>query len=540
MITQSSLDILKSRIDIVDTISGYVELKKSGANQTAPCPFHDEKSASFVVSPQKQIYHCFGCGASGDAIKFIQEYKKLTFAEAVEDIAADLNFTLQYDNSGEVKKDYSKVMENINLFYLSKRSNEIESYLRERGVSAESIKAFEIGYAPDSSSQLYHLKERMFNTVEAIECGILATDDSGRNYARLTDRISFPIRSHTGKLIGFGGRILSGDRAKYINSPQTPLFDKSRNLYGYHLAKSPIHDKGTFTIVEGYLDVVMFHQAGIRTAVATMGTALTEQHATMIKKSNARVLLCYDGDKAGIAAAFKASKLLSVHSIYGGVVIFPAGKDPADMVRDGDIEGLHQLLKRPVPLIRFAIDHIAGQYNLSLPHEKESALKEITDYINLLSPLIQDEYKSVIANILSIDPRHVTVKPQEAKPITQLPDINVSELNIIKTARESKTITDALANMVDRDYFVTHPVEFDMLMQNDARLDGLLLRNELSIYSDDEFIKQVKILAIQYHKNKILDILYCEGVTSSTDEKRQRINELNAKINQLHNDVRSA
>jgi DNA primase len=278
----------------------------------------------------------------------------------------------------------------------------------------------------------------------------------------------------------------------------------------------------------------MFHQAGIRTAVATMGTALTEQHAMMIKKSNARVLLCYDGDKAGIAAAFKASKLLSAHSVYGGVVLFPEGKDPADMVRDGNIEELHQLLKRPTPFINFVISHIARQYNLALPHEKESALKEITDYINLLNPLIQDEYKGTIANILSIDPRHVATKPQEAKPITRLPDINVSELNIIKTARENDNALNYLMDTVDQDCFIAHPNEYNMLISRDAALDGLLLRDELSIYSDDEFLKQVKIFLIEYYRRHLNNV---QG--SSFDIKRQRINELNDKINQLHNFIQS-
>jgi DNA primase len=537
MITQNSLDLLKSRIDILDTVGSYLELKKAGANYIAPCPFHDEKSGSFTVSPQKQIYHCFGCGAHGDAIGFIQEDKKLTFAEAVEDIANDLNFTLQYDTNTEAKKDYSKLMENINLFYMGKRTNEIDSYLRSRGVTEQSIRDFEIGYAPDSSSQLYHLQERVFSIPEAIECGVCASDENGRTYARLTDRISFPIRNHTGKLIGFGGRILSGDRAKYINSPQTPLFDKSRNLYGYNLAKPHIHEKGTFTITEGYLDVVMFHQAGIRTAVATMGTALTAEHCMLIKKSGAKVLLCYDGDKAGITAAFKASKLLSANGIYGGVVIFPEGKDPADMVRDGNIEELHSFLKRPQPLIRFAINHISAQYRLELPNEKESALKEITTYLNTLTPLIQDEYKSIVAGILSIDPRHVTTAPIVKTPVARLPDINVSELNIIKTARENPFIIDMLVEIIDMDYFTTHKEEYAMLLSNDSRLDGLLLRDELSIYSNEEFTKQVAIFQMNYWQKRLKSI---PTMTWDFTTKSKHIVEINDRICKLQKTLRGA
>lgn len=541
MISQTSIEALKARIDIIDIVGSYLELKKAGGNHKAPCPFHGEKSASFVVNPQKQIYHCFGCGVHGNGIDFVMEYKKLTFAEAVEDIANDLNFTLQYDNSGEAKKDYKKLMEYMNRFYISQRHADIGVYLMDRGVSMESIEEFEIGYAPNSSSQLSTLKEAMFNIPEVIECGILASDDHSKTYARLTERITFPIRNRSGKLVGFGGRTITGHQAKYVNSAQTVLFDKSAQLYGYHLAAKAINDKGTITIVEGYLDVVMFHQAGIKTATATMGTALTEAHAKLIKKQNLRVLLCYDGDRAGIAAAFKASKLLSSHSIYGGVVLFPEGKDPADMVRDGNISELFDLLKSPTPLIKFAIRHIAASFDIEIPNQKHEALTEIEAYMKTLPPLIQDEYKSFIANTLRINPVHIA-PAHYAPPVpdTKLPSINISELNIIKTARENIGALNAIVDMVGREHFITHAAEFDMLMRGDSVLDGLLLRDELSIYNDDEFLKQVKILMIERHKNEILKILNTPTAPNSMDEKRQCINELNAKINRLQNDMRSA
>lgn len=535
MISQSSLDLLKSRLDVVDIVGSYVTLKKDGANFSAPCPFHDEKSASFKVSPKKQIYHCFGCGAHGDAIKFVQEYKKLTFAEAVEDIANDQNFTLQYDNVAEAKKDYSKLLESMSRYYRSQLSEEHREYLRGRGLTDHSIDAFEIGYAPASHTQLSYMHSQVFSTADAIECGVCAADE-GRTYARLTDRISFPIRNRTGKLIGFGGRILSGDRAKYINSPQTPLFDKSSQLYGFHQATNPIHDRGTITITEGYLDVVMFHQAGIRTAVATMGTALTEAHAKLIAKNRWKTLLCYDGDRAGIAAALKASRLLSAHGIYGGVVIFPEGKDPADMVKSGEIEELMHLLKRPRPLIRFVIDQIVTSFNLALPHEKELALREIQAFMSTISELVRDEYIPIIAATLSIDPRHVTGSPSTPVPVAKLPDINVSEMNIIKTARENEGAFQYLIDIADASFFPTHYAEFEMLLRGDDVLDGLLLRDEITTYSHDEFIGQVKILLIDGHRRALNNV---QLSPIDFDTKRSRINELNAKINRLQNDMRS-
>ena len=208
MITPSSLEALKAKIDIVDVIGSYMELKKSGGNFKAPCPFHSEKSASFVVSPRKQIYHCFGCGAGGDAIKFVQEYKKLTFVEAAEEIANDLNLKLEHDNTNSGEKDYSRVMEHINNYYVESLDSATGEYLQTRGLTLESIKEFEIGFTTSSKEQIASFNEHHFNLQDAIECGILATDESGKTYARLSNRISFPIRNHTGKLIGFGGRII--------------------------------------------------------------------------------------------------------------------------------------------------------------------------------------------------------------------------------------------------------------------------------------------------------------------------------------------
>jgi len=537
MINSSSLESLKTQIDIVDTISNFIELKKSGANFKAPCPFHDEKSASFVVSPSKQICHCFGCGYSSDAIGFVQSFKKLTFVESIEDIANDMNFTLQYD-SKEEKKEYKKIMEHINSYYITNLEQENIEYLLNRGITIESIKEFEIGFTTSSKQQLNHLMNESFNIKEAIECGVLATGEDGSTYARLSNRISFPIRNHTGKLIGFGGRITRGEGAKYINSPQTPLFDKSRNLYGYNLAKNHIYDKGTFVITEGYLDVVMMHQAGIKTAVATMGTALTEQHCNIIKKIKARVLLCFDGDKAGVNAAYKASKLLSSHDIYGGVVLFPEGKDPADMVKDGEIEELHKFMKNSTPLIEFAIKHIASQYNLNVPQQKQQALFEVQEFTKTLKPIIQDEYKHFIAKLLNIDVKHIPEvgKTMQTPPV-RLQAINIAELNIIKTANEDEQLLDTVLEYVGAEHFEFHQREFMMLLSKDAAFQGLLLREELSIYTHEELLVQLKTILINYNTKQLQSIIHSN---ESYEKKSFEMKRLKGIIFNLKKDLRES
>ncbi|MDT8339320.1 MAG: DNA primase [Sulfurimonas sp.] len=535
MITTSSLEALKAKIDIVDVISSCMELKKNGGNFKAPCPFHSEKTASFVVSPRKQIFHCFGCGAGGDAIKFVEEYKKLTFVEAAEDIANDLNFKLEHDNTGTVEKDYSRVMEHINNYYVERLDSPTGEYLQGRGITLESIKTFEIGFTTSSKEQMASFSAQFFNVQDAIECGVLAVDDSGKTYARLVNRISFPIRNHTGKLIGFGGRITKGEGAKYINSPQTKLFDKSRNLYGYNIAKPFIYEKGTFVITEGYFDVIMLHQAGVKTAVATMGTALTEQHCVLIKKVGAKALLCYDGDKAGIAAAFKASKLLSAHGIFGGVVLFPEGKDPADMVADGSAEELHFIMKQNTPLIKFALSHIAGAYNINVPQQKEEALREVQLFLQTLSPVIQDEYKPYIAKILQINQAHIATRQTRSSPAVILDHINIAEMNIIKTASESEAKLSIVLDCIDADVFEFHSKEFAMLMQGDKQLQGLLLREELSVYTDEELLNQLKTMLITYNNKKLQAIIHS---SESFERKAFEIKKIKGIIHTLMRDVR--
>ncbi|MDQ7067773.1 MAG: DNA primase [Sulfurimonas sp.] len=508
MIQNSSLEALKSQIDIVDVISNHIELKKAGANLKANCPFHDEKSGSFVVSPVKQICHCFGCGYSSDAIGFVQAYKKLSFIESVESIANDMNYTLLYDKNSN-QKDYSKIMEFANTHYIKSLSKQHKDYLLQRGLSEQSIKTFEIGHALSSKEQVEALKAEQFNINDAVECGVLAVDEKKNVFSRLVMRISFPIRNHTGKLIGFGGRTTTGHKAKYVNSAQTALFDKSRNLYGYNIAKEHIYKKGTFVVVEGYLDVVMFHQAGIQTAVATMGTALTELHCNTIKKANAKVLLCFDGDKAGLEAGFKASKLLSAHDIHGGVVIFPEGKDPADMVKDGDIEELRNLMKQKTPLIEFAIKHISSKYSLNVPQDKQVALKEIGEYLKTLHPLIQDEYKPYVAQVLGINQVHVVIEQESVQvnvPTMQI-QLNVSEMNIIKTANESETLASIVLEHIGIEMFDYHQTEFNMFLLKEPKLQGVLLSDKLSIYSEEELKNQVQIMLIGFHQKELQNIM---------------------------------
>ena len=398
MIDQNSIEKLKSSIDIVDVIGNYIELKKAGANYKATCPFHSEKTPSFIVSPQKQIFHCFGCGIGGDAIKFVMEYEKLSYPEAVEKLASMYNITLHYTKGANSFEDYKRILELLNHWYkqnLFKNKTALD-YLLQRGISQKSIEKFELGYVPSSNEVLAFLKAHQIPLPKAYEAGVLAQKEKSF-YARLIERITFPIYNSYGSLIGFGGRTITNHPAKYINSPQTKLFDKSRVLYGYHLAKESIYKEQEIIICEGYLDVIMLHQANYTNAVATLGTALTSAHLPLLKKGEPKVVLAYDGDSAGINAALKAAKMLSSSGFEGKVVLFPNGLDPADLVANNNLEYLKKIFKNGKDLIIFVLEQIKSQYDLANPHQKQKALFEAKNYLKTLSPILQESYASKAA-----------------------------------------------------------------------------------------------------------------------------------------------
>ena len=403
MIKKESIENLKNHLDVVDVVSQFLELKKSGANFKACCPFHGETTPSFVVSPSKQIYHCFGCGAGGDSIKFVMEYEKLSYPETIEKLASMYNFNLDYENTDEKKQD-TKILEEVNKYYqkLFVYNENVKKYISKRGISEFSIEKFEIGYAPISIDTINFLKSNHYNLTDAIDLGVI---DNGTNglYSRFIERITFPIYSITGKLVGFGGRTITGHNAKYVNSPQTKLFNKSRLLYGYHLAKEQIYKKNQIIVCEGYLDVIMLHQAGFNTAVATLGTALTVEHLPLLRRGEPKVILAYDGDKAGLAAAFKASVMLSQSEFEGGVIIFADGLDPADMVHNGKISELNEIFSNPISYIPYAINYIVSKYDINDPNQKQKALSEANEYLKTLSLLNQDEYKRYLAQKLNIE-----------------------------------------------------------------------------------------------------------------------------------------
>jgi len=520
MIDKSSIENLKQRLDIVDVVGHYLELKKNGANFKCVCPFHNDTSPSLVISPAKQIYHCFACGAGGDSIKFVMEYEKLSYPETIEKLASMVNFALSYTSSDGQKREDSKLMDSLNLFYIKNLDNNqsAKSYIHQRGISEASVEKFEIGYAPSSQESLQFLKSRAYPMSEAMEYGVAGIGEGGNAYARFIERVTFPIYSASGRIVGFGGRTLTNHPAKYVNSPQTKHFNKSQLLYGYHLAKESIFKQKSIIVTEGYLDVVMLHQAGFTHAVATLGTALTSEHIPLISRGDPEVILAYDGDSAGIAAALKASMLLSTHGIKGGVVLFGEGMDPADMVQKGLIEPLNRLFHAPQAFIEFALERIVKKYNLKDPLIKQQALEEAMAYLKTLPNTVQESYLGVLSGALGIS--HNLVKVQTHKPARldkkERAFENMDELSIIKTILLEPSLIDTVLDTIDNSMFKNHGEEFALLLANQLehpKLRRILLWEDIKTYDEKELTTSMINFLYGYYNEKFQSVKSSKSLT---------------------------
>ncbi|WP_456380497.1 DNA primase [Hydrogenimonas sp.] len=522
MIDNNSIEQLKQTIDIVDVIGNYVELKKNGSNFKGLCPFHDEKTPSFIVSPSRQFYKCFGCGAGGDAIKFVMEFEKLSYPEAIEKLASQYNFTLRYTQGERGGGQERRILETVGQWYRAnlERNDTAKKYLHDRGVSLASIEKFALGYAPSSEETLQFLQRAMIPFPKAEEVGLLG-HDHGRYYARLIDRVIFPIFSPSGMPVGFGGRTLGNHPAKYINSPQTKLFNKSRLLYGYHLAKEQIYRKKRLIVVEGYLDVIMLHQAGFDTAVATLGTALTNDHLPLLKKGEPEVIVAYDGDRAGINAAMKAALLLSAHNFEGGVVLFAEGMDPADMVGGGNADAVEALFAQPIPYARFVIDRIVAGHDIETPRGKEDAFHAVRNYLATLSPFVREKYLPYAALRLKVNTamlapesahgeyRHRTGRPTSSAPgPTVLTLSDVAEESIIKTLLKTPSLTDMVLDTMDSSMFSVHREAFEALIggHEHEELLRIDLDDTIVTYSEEELKRQLLYFLRRYYR-KALDTI---------------------------------
>ncbi len=378
---------VRSQNDIVDVISGYVRLQKKGASYFGLCPFHNEKSPSFSVSPTKQMYYCFGCGAGGNVFTFLMNYENDTFPEAIKTLADRAGISLpQIEYSEEMKKEADKkaVLLEINkeaakYFYYQLRAKQGENglhYLEKRELSEETMKHWGLGYSNKFADDLVkYLKQKGYQDEQIIQAGLATNDERFGTHDKFWNRVMFPIQDVNHRVIGFGGRVMGEGEPKYLNSPETPVFDKSRNLYGLNFARSSRRDH--MILCEGYMDVISMHQAGFTQAVASLGTAFTSGQANLLRRFTETVILSYDSDGAGTKAALRAIGILRENGMNARVLNLEPYKDPDEFIKNLGKEAFEERIKNAENSFLFELRILERNYNLSDPQEKTAFHREI-------------------------------------------------------------------------------------------------------------------------------------------------------------------
>ena len=399
MIPESFIQELLHRVDIVDLIDSYVPLKKAGANYAACCPFHNEKTPSFTVSQTKQFYHCFGCSAHGTAIGFLMEYSGLGFVDAIKELASRVGMQVPEEEArrphdGPKLTTLAEIMARAAKYYYEqlKRSEKAIDYLKRRGLSGEIAQRFGIGYAPDNWQGLEAAFDD-YSRPELQQAGLVIRNEQGRLYDRFRDRVMFPIINQKGEVIAFGGRVIGEGEPKYLNSPETPLFEKGRELFGLPQARQALRETNTAIVVEGYMDVVALAQHGVGNAVATLGTATTATHVQKLLRQVDRIVYCFDGDSAGRKAAWRALEnsleaLPAQKSI--GFVFLSAQDDPDSFVRDHGKAAFERLIAQATPLSEFLLHELMSRCEMSSAEGRARLVAEAKPLLlRLQTPLLR-------------------------------------------------------------------------------------------------------------------------------------------------------
>lgn len=435
------IEKIREQSDIISIISEYTALTRKGSSHVGLCPFHNEKTPSFSVSDDKQMYYCFGCGAGGNVFTFVMQKENMTFPEAVQFLAEKAHIDLdgmekQYDDGGRANKKalFLEIYKKAARYYyysLNQRENEHAlNYFYQRGISQEVIKHFGLGYAPADYNIFYRMmKQEGYEDEDLVESGLFIKSKSkGVVFDRFSDRVMFPIFNINKKVVAFGGRILGEGQPKYLNSPESLLFDKSRTLYGLHIARQEKHPY--YILVEGYMDVIAMHVAGFTQTVASLGTAFTEGHARLLKRHTEQVVILYDSDGAGKKAALRAIPILRSQGIQVKVLQLEDSKDPDEFLKKHGADEMRKLLEEAESHVWFRIKEIESQYHLDLPDERVKFLQEIAKLLgNLESSIEQNIYTKEIAMKyqVSLDALEAEIKKyfvtKQNIPVKQAPQV---------------------------------------------------------------------------------------------------------------------
>lgn len=566
MYSRSIVEQVLNSTDIVQLVSTYCELKPAGSDRyKALCPFHTEKTPSFIVSKSRQIYHCFGCGKGGDAISFLMNIQNVSFTEALETLADNAGIRLpkfkasskEYSAVQDERKTLFKIVELSAEFYRNQLVKSLtgkfaQEYLKKRNLTSEIQEKFKIGFAPSDGYSLFRfLKSKGFSEQLMLKTGLIRLGESeGRYYDFFRNRILFPIRNVEGKIISFGGREITGEGPKYINLAETEIYQKSRTLYGLWEGKEAIRSQKSAILVEGYIDLLRCFQSGIQNVVATCGTALTHEQARLIKRFVSRVVIVYDGDSAGLAAAVRATSVLLQTGLTVYAVTIPDGKDPDDFLQSNSVSEWEKLINNAPTFFTFYLQQ--NQHLLSTPQGKvtilselfrlismmeensikEDFLKEIATALQLSFWAVKGDYEQFLKDSYSADNKVYSLKPsnvsiddidflhalinnkqikEEAKelfkeiPFPQTPFGIAVRYILENDSPDPRFIEDEEAKNILQKLFLSEPISDDLLQLATERLNRFLMDYLNQQISDVQ--QKIRAAEKNQEKEKLLELL---------------------------------
>ncbi|WP_066894869.1 DNA primase [Clostridium nigeriense] len=524
-ISEEILEKIKEENDIVDIISESVRLKKSGRSFSGLCPFHNEKSPSFSVSQEKQIYKCFGCGESGNVITFVMKNKNMTFIDAVKYLADRANIILEDEkrvNPTTKKKEllYKVNVEAGRFFYSNLRANKTAiDYFLNRGIRQETINRFGLGYAKDSwNSLLFHLRKLGFSDNLLLEAGLVLTSEkTGNKYDRFRNRVMFPVFDYRGKVIGFGGRVLDDSKPKYLNSPETLVFQKGTNLYGLNFAIKSNMKERYFIMVEGYMDLITLHQYGITNVVASLGTALTVNQARLLKRYADKVIISYDADVAGQTATMRGLEILKDAGFDVRVLSIPQGKDPDEYVRVNGKDAFIKLINQAEGLVEYRIKKAGENINFKDSNDLIKYGKKVTEILAKVNPIEKDIYIKKISENTGIREQALydLLSREMTKNIQNQENMNKKEENGTKLYKEPafvKAERSLLKLCLEEEYFD--------YISNLISQDELILPEHKEIFSIIKEAKKGNINNIgTFLEAKCTDLKTIEEVVKIKDQQ---------------------
>ncbi|MGZ4151990.1 MAG: DNA primase [Actinomycetota bacterium] len=521
-IRQDDIETVRERTDIVKVVSQYLTLKKSGHDSfSGLCPFHTEKTPSFSVSPSKGVYYCFGCGAGGDAIRFLREVEHLDFTEAVERLAKEAGVTLRYEGDSAAERRAMSRRQSLNraneqafelyhrLLLDGREGEDARTYLAERGIERETIEAFGIGYAPRYADFLLRRLARGSSPELLVEAGLAIKDDRGELRDRFRGRVTFPVHDLSGRAVGIGARVLPGDRddgPKYLNSPETPIYRKAEVLYNLNRAKQAVAKTGEIVIVEGYTDVIALVRAGIETAVATCGTALGEAHFRLASRFAQRMILAFDSDEAGARAAERAYNYLEQFPLQPVVLILPEGLDPADFVRRHGGDAFRDLAARAEPLVAYMLRRTVARHDLGTVEGQSAAVAEALPILEgLQDPVRQREYGHALAELARVSDTSVMLalerkqagRPVEVRQAIKRASVHEKvEREMLRLLARSSDIYAEFAPKLADEHFQSaqHRKLFEALRKADGDVRTIVAANDVG---DDRVVASMPALALE-------------------------------------------